>query len=81
MSGLFTFTQSALQALVHDEFDNNPGPVNLGLAATGLVIGLILVAYVDSKSRVVKQDVMSDNDERRSLLHRTSRSQLDTVQE
>ncbi|KAJ9614629.1 hypothetical protein H2200_002766 [Cladophialophora chaetospira] len=51
LSGLFTFTQSGLQALLHDVFENDPEPINLGLATAGLVLGVILVMYVDIKGR------------------------------
>ena len=46
LSGLCTFAQSALQALVHDAFDDDPTPVNLVLAALGLFIGTTLVLFL-----------------------------------
>ncbi|EXJ54670.1 hypothetical protein A1O7_10011 [Cladophialophora yegresii CBS 114405] len=51
LSGLFTFTQSGLQALLHEVFEDDPEPINLGLATAGLVLGVILVMYVDIKGR------------------------------
>ncbi len=51
LSGLFTFTQSGLQALLHDVFEDDPEPINLGLATAGLVLGVILVMFVDIKGR------------------------------
>jgi len=95
LSGLFTFSQAALQALVHDAFDDDPGPVNLALAAVGLLIGVVLVMYVDVAGRVVRQERAEDDDrrsllgdrgslhgERQSLLRpRTSRPTLEAVRE
>jgi hypothetical protein len=55
LSGLFTFSQSALQALVHDVFEDDPEPINLGLATAGLVLGVVLVMYVDVKGRELQR--------------------------
>lgn len=78
VSGLTIFSQPALQALVHDAFYEDPGPINLYLAGTGLIIGVALVMYVDTKARVIRQNqftflvanagTMDPDDERRSLL-------------
>lgn len=78
VSGLTIFSQPALQALVHDGYYEDPGPVNLYLAGASLIIGLGLVMYVDAKAREIRQNqyqVMMANagqldpeDERRSLL-------------
>lgn len=67
ISGLLTFTQSALQALTHDVFDENPTPVNLALTCMLLLSGVLLVGYVAAASRIVQQDIV-DEDERRSLM-------------
>ncbi|EHY60776.1 Protein FMP42 [Exophiala dermatitidis] len=56
LSGLFTFTQSGLQALVHNTFDDDPEPLNLALATAGLVLGVILVMYVDIKGRQIQRE-------------------------
>ncbi|OAP55360.1 hypothetical protein AYL99_10333 [Fonsecaea erecta] len=76
LSGLFTFTQSGLQALLHDVFDDDPEPINLGLATAGLVLGVTLVMYVDIKGRALHREralaaaqaAAAANDERRPLL-------------
>ncbi|EXJ69532.1 uncharacterized protein A1O5_07568 [Cladophialophora psammophila CBS 110553] len=80
LSGLFTFTQSALQALLHDVFEDDPEPINLGLATAGLVLGVTLVMYVDIKGRALHREkaiaaaqaaapaAAGANDERRPLL-------------
>ena len=55
LSGLFTFTQSGLQALLHDVFEDDPELINLGLATAGLVLGVILVMYLDIKGRDIQR--------------------------
>jgi hypothetical protein len=80
LSGLCTFAQSALQAITHDVFHNDPTPVNLALAGLGLLIGSVLVTFVAVRGRAVQ----ADEDERRSLLPRPSIAglqSLPTVQE
>ncbi|KAF2102633.1 MFS transporter, LAT3 family, solute carrier family 43, member 3 [Rhizodiscina lignyota] len=66
-SGLLTFTQSALQAITHEAFSDNPTPVNLALAGLGLISGAALVLYVAFAGRKVQQEVVEE-EERRSLL-------------
>ncbi|KIX05295.1 uncharacterized protein Z518_06167 [Rhinocladiella mackenziei CBS 650.93] len=56
LSGLFTFSQSGLQAILHDMFDDDPEPMNLGLATAGLILGMALVMYVDIKGRAMQRD-------------------------
>ncbi|KAI1213903.1 MFS general substrate transporter [Annulohypoxylon truncatum] len=51
LSGLFNFSQSALDYLFHRTFRGNPVPVNLLLLSLGLVIGICLVGYVTLKAR------------------------------
>jgi hypothetical protein len=83
LSGLCTFAQSALQAITHDTFHNNPTPVNLALACLGLLIGVVLVTFVAVRGRAVREE-QADEDERRSLLPRPSIAglrSLSTVQE
>ena len=79
LSGLLSFTQSGLQAAVHNTYQRDPGPVNLALAGSGLLIGLALIMYVDVQGRQVqKKNFPGDDDERRSLLlsRRGSRSSI-----
>lgn len=56
LSGFFTFTQSGLQALLHKTFEDDPEPINLGLATAGLVLGMSLVMYVDIKGRAIQRE-------------------------
>lgn len=58
LSGIFTFTQSGLQALLHKTFEDDPEPINLGLATAGLVLGIALVMYVDIKGRAMQREKM-----------------------
>ena len=77
-SGVAIFSQSALQAMVHSIFEEDPGPMNLWLAGFGLIIGVCLVMYVDMKGRIITRE-HAEQDERRSLrVHsrRPSRSSL-----
>ena len=69
LSGLFTFTQSGLQALLHHTFKDDPEPINLGLATVGLVIGVAMVMYVDVKGRALRRErIKTLNEERRNML-------------
>jgi multisubunit Na+/H+ antiporter MnhC subunit len=51
LAGLLNFSQTALDALTHRAFNNNPIPVNVMLLSLALVIGVALVGFVWSKSR------------------------------
>ena len=78
LSGVAIFCQSGLQAIVHEQFQEDPGPMNLWLAGIGLIIGICLVMFVDMRGRVVRQEHAVE-DGRKSLLsrsRRTSRSSL-----
>lgn len=81
LSGLTIFSQPALQALVHDAFYEDPGPINLYLAGAGLIVGVVLVMYVDARAKEIRHNQyqfllanasaganMDPDDERRSLL-------------
>lgn len=78
ISGLCTFTQSALQAITHDAFHDDPTPVNLALAGLGLLIGIALVTFVAARGRTVQEE-QAEEDERRSLLPRQSINGLRTL--
>lgn len=56
LSGIFTFAQSGLQAMLHHTFEDDPEPLNLGLATAGLVLGIALVMYVDIKGRAMERE-------------------------
>ncbi|KAK6193210.1 UTP-glucose-1-phosphate uridylyltransferase [Pestalotiopsis sp. IQ-011] len=46
LSGLFNFSQSGLDYLLHVTFGGDPVPVNAGLLVLGLAVGAALVAFV-----------------------------------
>lgn len=50
LAGLFNFSQSALDALTHKVFNNDPRPVNLILLGIAVVVGVALVMFVYKKS-------------------------------
>lgn len=59
-SGLVNLSQSALDAMTHEEFHDNPIPVNAILAGAGLVIGVMLVVFVWSQGRKVRREQAQD---------------------
>ncbi|KAF2737640.1 MFS general substrate transporter [Polyplosphaeria fusca] len=63
LAGLFNFAQSALDALTHKAFANNPIPVNLILLLVALLIGLVMVAFVWRKSRIIHRENLEDDAE------------------
>ena len=67
ISGVTTFTQSAMQALTHEAFNDNPAPVNLVLAGLGLMVGTALVTYVAVAGKHVQHEVLEE-EERRSQM-------------
>jgi len=61
LSGLFNFTQSALDALTHKVFDKNPTPVNILLLVMALIVGVALVWYVWRRSQNIgKRDLREE---------------------
>ncbi|RDW73987.1 hypothetical protein BP5796_07429 [Coleophoma crateriformis] len=58
LAGLFNFSQSGLDALLHKVFNGNPVPVNLILMGSALVVGLTLVSYVTYKAYNMKRHVL-----------------------
>ncbi|QDS68041.1 hypothetical protein FKW77_009679 [Venturia effusa] len=65
VSGLFTFGQTALQAVTHDVFSNNPTPVNLIITALVLLVGAVMVTYVAVAGKRVQEEIFEE-EERRS---------------
>lgn len=63
MAGLFNFSQSALDALTHKVFDNNPIPVNLMLLVIAVCVGGALVIFVYHKSKTIGVDVLREEAE------------------
>lgn len=76
LSGVAIFCQSGLQAIVHEMFEEDPGPMNLWLAGIGLIFGVGLVMYVDMRGRVVRQEQAVEGDRRsiRTSSRRASKS-------
>lgn len=63
LAGLFNFSQSALDALTHKVFHNNPMPVNLMLLIIALAVGVALVSYVYHKSKTIHVDILREEAE------------------
>lgn len=63
MAGLFNFSQSALDALTHKVFDNNPIPVNLMLLIVAFCVGGALVIFVYHKSKTISVDALREEAE------------------
>ncbi|KAL3424860.1 Protein FMP42-like protein 1 [Phlyctema vagabunda] len=63
LAGLFNFSQSGLDALLHKVFEGNPVPVNLILLGSALVVGLTLVTFVTYKAYHMKRDLLEDEAE------------------
>lgn len=59
-AGLLNFSQSGLDYLLHETFGGDPVPVNLGLMATGLVIGMAMVLFVAIKARGIKRKLLEE---------------------
>jgi hypothetical protein len=60
LAGLFNFSQSGLDALLHKTFDGNPVPVNLILLGTALVVGSVLCIFVGVKAYGFKRHGLED---------------------
>ncbi|KAF2198243.1 MFS general substrate transporter [Delitschia confertaspora ATCC 74209] len=56
LAGLFNFSQSALDAMTHKTFNNNPVPVNVMLLLLALMVGITLVGFVWWKSRTIQRE-------------------------
>ncbi|TVY73391.1 Protein FMP42 [Lachnellula suecica] len=50
LAGLFNFSQSGLDTLLHKVFEGNPLPVNLILMGAALVVGIALCVFVGVKA-------------------------------
>ncbi|KAF2018013.1 MFS general substrate transporter [Aaosphaeria arxii CBS 175.79] len=58
LAGLFNFAQSALDALTHRTFANDPIPVNLLLLSAALLVGIALVAFVARRSgKILRENI------------------------
>lgn len=61
LSGLFNFSQSALDALTHGPLDGNPTPINFAMAVLGTLCGLLLTGWVMYKGREYDQEMQKQN--------------------
>ncbi|ORY06374.1 major facilitator superfamily domain-containing protein [Clohesyomyces aquaticus] len=70
LAGLFNFLQSALDALTHKTFHNNPIPVNILLLSVAFVIGVVLVGFVWRRSWTIHRENIEEEAEgaRESLM-------------
>ncbi|KAK1782075.1 major facilitator superfamily domain-containing protein [Copromyces sp. CBS 386.78] len=59
-AGLLNFSQSGLDYLLHETFGGDPVPVNLGLMATGLLIGVVMVLFVAIRARGIKRKLLEE---------------------
>ncbi|KAK3949419.1 major facilitator superfamily domain-containing protein [Pseudoneurospora amorphoporcata] len=59
-AGLLNFSQSGLDYLLHETFGGDPVPVNLGLMATGLLIGVVMVLFVGIRARGIKRKLLEE---------------------
>ncbi|KAI1822431.1 amino acid transporter [Xylaria intraflava] len=57
ISGVLTFSQYGLDALVHGPFGGDPTPINIVLAVAGTAIGLLLTFHVAMKSKGYQEAV------------------------
>lgn len=58
LSGLFNFSQSALDYLFHQTFRGDPIPVNVLLMSLGLLVGLAMLIYVGVQVRDLKRKML-----------------------
>lgn len=69
LAGLFNLFQYALDALTHGPFNNDPTPVNVLLLIVALVVGLVLLTYVQWKSHIIEHDrLKKETNEAREVL-------------
>ncbi|EHL02013.1 putative protein FMP42 [Glarea lozoyensis 74030] len=63
LAGLFNFSQSGLDALLHKVFNGNPVPVNLILLGSAFLVGIALCTFVGIKAYTLKRDLLIDEAE------------------
>lgn len=64
LSGLFNFSQSGLDYLLHKTFRGDPIPVNVMLMSLGFLVGVALVLYVGYRARGLKRKMLEMEAER-----------------
>lgn len=69
LSGLVNLSQYGLDALTHRPFRGNPIPINAAMAGAGLVLGSVLVTFVQIKGKEIRQKQLEETvDESRQRL-------------
>jgi multisubunit Na+/H+ antiporter MnhC subunit len=63
LAGLFNFSQSGFDALLHKVFNGNPVPVNLMLLGTAFIIGVSLCTFVGIKAYKMQRGGLIDEAE------------------
>ncbi len=63
LSGLFNFSQSGFDALLHKVFHNNPVPINLALLSAALLVGAALVVYVAVRAYAIRKEILVEEAE------------------
>ncbi|KUJ22750.1 MFS transporter-like protein Fmp42 [Mollisia scopiformis] len=63
LAGLFNFTQSGLDALLHKVCKGNPVPVNVGLLSAAAVVGIALCVFVGWKAYYFRRDRLEEEAE------------------
>ena len=63
IAGLFNFSQSALDALTHRGFDDDPRPTNLILLALVLIVGVACTLYVWRQSQRLDREFLEEEAE------------------
>ncbi|KAI9778729.1 MAG: hypothetical protein M1839_007960 [Geoglossum umbratile] len=63
LSGLFNFSQSALDALTHRVFHHNPRPVNFLLLGLAVVVGGGLVGFVNMRRKALRREMLGEEAE------------------
>lgn len=69
LSGLFNFSQSGLDYLLHQTFRGNPIPVNVLLMGMGFIVGVALVVYVGYQARGLRRKMLELEAERAVGMH------------
>ncbi|KAE8154650.1 putative MFS transporter [Aspergillus avenaceus] len=67
-SGLVNFSQYGLDYLTHGPFRGNPIPINIFLAAAGLVVGIALVTFVLLAERRWREEKPTGDDQQQTLM-------------
>ncbi|KAJ1326018.1 MFS transporter LAT3 family solute carrier family 43 member 3 [Microdochium nivale] len=68
LSGLFNFSQSALDALTHGPLEGNPTPINIAMAAAGTACSLLLTGWVMFKGRQYEREMQDQEAQQQPAL-------------